>query len=395
VRRFFAYLGGSFLLALQALREAILPPYEFTLFVAQIHAMGVLSLVLTVVSGLFAGMVVALQGAHELQRFGAILYIGPTVAQSMVREAAPVMTALLVGGKVGAGITAELGAMMVTEQVDALRAIGANHVKFLVVPRLLAGVVVFPLLTSIANVVGMIGGLLVAMFQYRLDHLLYWNTIVEISVGSAEQPRLPDGATLQVEERLDVAAFIGQGQRVLGHAERVAASLDTMLSTLEESKTPEAIAGAARTLERIAASMERGEGAIPWLIQDPASRRLVQDMARAAEAVGALAKEVKEGQGLAHVLIDDPEGAKLVQESRDLVKNLTEASRHLNEISEKIARGEGTLGALLADPILYENLTTLLEGTQRSRLLRSVIQSTLESGRHARKDRRTEEVKKR
>ncbi|MCZ7625343.1 MAG: ABC transporter permease [Candidatus Methylomirabilis sp.] len=210
--------------------------------------------------------------------------------------------------------------MMVTEQVDALRAIGANHVKFLVVPRLLAGVVVFPLLTSIANVVGMIGGLLVAMFQYRLDHLLYWNTIVEISVGSAEQPRLPDGATLQVEERLDVAAFIGQGQRVLGHAERVAASLDTMLSTLEESKTPEAIAGAARTLERIAASMERGEGAIPWLIQDPASRRLVQDMARAAEAVGALAKEVKEGQGLAHVLIDDPEGAKLVQESRDLVK---------------------------------------------------------------------------
>lgn len=179
MRRFFAYLGGSVLLALQALREAIVPPYEFTLFVAQIHAMGVLSLVLTVVSGLFAGMVVALQGAHELQRFGAILYIGPTVAQSMVREAAPVMTALLVGGKVGAGITAELGAMMVTEQVDALRAIGANYVKYLVVPRLLAGVVVFPLLTSIANVVGIIGGLLVAMFQYRLDHILYWNTIFD------------------------------------------------------------------------------------------------------------------------------------------------------------------------------------------------------------------------
>ncbi|MBI4574009.1 MAG: ABC transporter permease [candidate division NC10 bacterium] len=177
MRRFFAYLGGAFLLAFQAFRFAIRPPYHVSLLVAQIHAMGVLSLVLTLVAGLFAGMVVALQGAHELERFGATLYIGPTVARSMVREAAPVMTALLVGGKVGAGITAELGAMKVTEQVDALRAIGANYVKFLVVPRLLAGLVVFPLLTIVANVAGVIGGLLVAMFQYRLDYVLYWNTI--------------------------------------------------------------------------------------------------------------------------------------------------------------------------------------------------------------------------
>jgi phospholipid/cholesterol/gamma-HCH transport system substrate-binding protein len=166
-----------------------------------------------------------------------------------------------------------------------------------------------------------------------------------------------------------------------------------MLSTLEKSKATEAIAGAARTMERIAASMERGEGAIPWLVQDPASRRFMQDLAHTAEAVGALAKEVKEGQGLAHALIDDPEGAKLVQESRDLVRNLTEASRHLNEISEKIARGEGTMGALLADPTLYENLTTLLEGTQRSWLLRSVIQSTLESGRQAQKEQTKARVK--
>ncbi len=180
MRAFFGYLGGSALLALQALREALFPPYRFGLFVAQIHAMGVLSLVLAVVAGLFAGMVIALQGAHELQRFGATLYIGPTVARSMVREAGPLMTALLVGGKVGAGITAELGAMRVTEQVDALRAIGANYVKFLVVPRLLAGLVVFPLLTIIANVVGIFGGLLVAMLQFRLDYMLYWNTIFDI-----------------------------------------------------------------------------------------------------------------------------------------------------------------------------------------------------------------------
>ncbi len=181
MRAFFGYLGGSALLALQALREALFPPYRFGLFVAQIHAMGVQSLLLAVVAGLFAGMVIALQGAHELERFGATLYIGPTVARSMVREAGPLMTALLVGGKVGAGITAELGAMRVTEQVDALRAIGANYVKFLVVPRLLAGLVVFPLLTIIANVVGIFGGLLVAMLQFRLDYMLYWNTIFDIT----------------------------------------------------------------------------------------------------------------------------------------------------------------------------------------------------------------------
>ncbi len=181
MRAFFGYLGGSALLALQALREALFPPYRFGLFVAQIHAMGVQSLLLAVVAGLFAGMVIALQGAYELERFGATLYIGPTVARSMVREAGPLMTALLVGGKVGAGITAELGAMRVTEQVDALRAIGVNYVKFLVVPRLLAGLVVFPLLTIIANVVGIFGGLLVAMLQFQLDYMLYWNTIFDIT----------------------------------------------------------------------------------------------------------------------------------------------------------------------------------------------------------------------
>lgn len=178
---FFTTLGGSVLLAVQVVREALAPPYHRNAVVAQIHAMGVLSLVLTVVAGLFAGMVVALQGARELARFGAILYIGPTVARSIVREAAPVMVALVVGSKVGAGIAAELGAMKVTEQIDALRAIGANVTKFLVVPRLLAGVVAFPLLTLIANVVGIIGGLLVAVFQFRVDAVLYWASIVELT----------------------------------------------------------------------------------------------------------------------------------------------------------------------------------------------------------------------
>jgi phospholipid/cholesterol/gamma-HCH transport system permease protein len=181
MKAFFEYLGGSAILAFRAFREALLPPYRFGLFLAQIHALGVLSLLLTSIAGLFAGMVVALQGAHELDRFGATIYIGSAVARPMLREAGPVMTALLVGGKVGAGMTAELGIMRVTEQVDALRVIGANYVKFLVVPRLLAGILVFPLLTIFADVAGIIGGLLVAMFQYRIDYMLYWNNIFELT----------------------------------------------------------------------------------------------------------------------------------------------------------------------------------------------------------------------
>lgn len=180
MKRFFGDLGGGVLLAGQAWWEVLLPPYHLGPFTTQIHAMGVRSLALTLVAGLFAGMVVALQGAHELARFGATLYIGPAVARSIAREAGPLMVALLVGGKVGAGITAELGAMRVTEQVEALRAIGGNYLKLLVTSRLLAAVLVFPFLTVIADVVGVTGGLLVAVFQFGLDSMLYWNTIAEL-----------------------------------------------------------------------------------------------------------------------------------------------------------------------------------------------------------------------
>ena len=180
MKRFFGDLGGGVLLAGQAGWEAFLPPYRLGPLMTQVYAMGIRSLELTLVAGLFAGMVVALQGAHELARFGATLYIGPTVARSIAREAGPLMVALLVGAKVAAGITAELGAMRVTEQVEALRAIGGNYLKLLVTSRLLAAVLVFPILTVIADVVGVIGGLLVAVFQFSLDSRLYWNTIAEL-----------------------------------------------------------------------------------------------------------------------------------------------------------------------------------------------------------------------
>ncbi len=201
---------------------------------------------------------------------------------------------------------------------------------------------------------------------------------IEISVGASQEPRLPDGGTLRVEEGADFGSLVVQGQRVLGHVEGFAASLDTMLATLREARTAEAIAGAARSLKGFAASLERGEGVHPWLVQDPASRRFVQDLGRTAEALADLSTEIKEGRGLAHALIYDPEGGKLVE-------NLTETSQHLKEITAKIDRGEGTLGAFLVDPTVYENLTALLEGARRSWILRWVIRSSLETGREVQK----------
>jgi phospholipid/cholesterol/gamma-HCH transport system permease protein len=103
--------------------------------------------------------------------------VGPVVALSILRELGPVLTAILVGGKVASGITAELGSMKVTEQIDALRALGVNYVKRLIVPRMLAAVIVFPLVTVLADFMGLVGGMLVAVFDREVDPYLYWNTI--------------------------------------------------------------------------------------------------------------------------------------------------------------------------------------------------------------------------
>ena len=109
-------------------------------------------------TGLFTGMVLALQSGMTLDQFGARSMVGRLVSASMVKELGPVLTALMVAGRVGSGIAAELGSMMVTEQIAALRALGTDPVRKLVVPRMLAGVLMVPLLTCISVGVGMVGG---------------------------------------------------------------------------------------------------------------------------------------------------------------------------------------------------------------------------------------------
>jgi phospholipid/cholesterol/gamma-HCH transport system substrate-binding protein len=239
---------------------------------------------------------------------------------------------------------------------------------------------------------------------------------IDISLGTPKEPVLPDRATLRAENVTDPGALIDQGQRVLSQTERITASLATMVSTLEKSKTAETAAHLIAELDSLARSLERGDGALPWLIHDPASRRLVENLSRSAETLAELTQAVKEGPGLAHALIYDPESGRilekapetlqemssLIQAVRDgdgaipallfdpktasLAYDLTEASRKLKEISAGIARGDGTLGGLLMDPTVYEDLTALLEGARRSWILRWAIRNTLESGREQLKD---------
>jgi phospholipid/cholesterol/gamma-HCH transport system permease protein len=170
------WYGGVGRLAAQVLRSLALPPKYFRLVVAEIEIMGIRSLGVALTASIFTGMVFALQSAVNMARFGAENYVGPIAALAILRELGPVLTAILVGGKVASGITAELGSMRVTEQIDALRTLGVNFIKRLIVPRVLAALLVFPLLTVLACVLGILGGMVIMFFERGTDMWAYWNT---------------------------------------------------------------------------------------------------------------------------------------------------------------------------------------------------------------------------
>jgi phospholipid/cholesterol/gamma-HCH transport system permease protein len=170
------WYGGLGLLTAQVLRSLALPRKYLRLVVFEVEVMGVRSLGVALTASIFTGMVFALQSAVNMARFGAENYVGPLAALAILRELGPVLTAILVGGKVASGITAELGSMRVTEQIDALRTLGVNFIKRLIVPRLLAALLVFPLLTVLADVLGVLGGMVIMYFERGTDMWAYWNT---------------------------------------------------------------------------------------------------------------------------------------------------------------------------------------------------------------------------
>lgn len=166
-------MGAVVLLTWETLVKAVRPPYEWGLLMAELYHLGVRSLSITNVTALFTGMVIAVQTAYSLGAYGVKSFTGDMVSLSIVRELGPVLTGLMMAGRVGSGITAEIGSMTVTEQVDAIRALAADPVKKLVVPKVVATFIMLPILTILADFVGILGGLFIAVFNLQQTSAFY------------------------------------------------------------------------------------------------------------------------------------------------------------------------------------------------------------------------------
>jgi len=167
------------LLQVAIVRGAVSRPFYFHDVVEQFDQIGWGSLPVVVLTGFFTGAVVALQTGITLDQFGARPFVGRLVSASIVKEVGPVFTGLMLAGRIGSGIAAELGSMAVTDQINALRVLGTDPVRKLVVPRVLAGFFMAPVLTVVYDTVGILGGWLVAVYQLRVASSLYWMSITD------------------------------------------------------------------------------------------------------------------------------------------------------------------------------------------------------------------------
>lgn len=166
-------------LCVAAIKGTVSRPFYARDVMEQIDLIGLGSLTVVLLTGFFTGAVLALQSGMTLDQFGARPFVGRLVSASMIKELGPVLTALMLAGRVGSGIAAELGSMMVTEQISALRALGTDPIRKLVVPRVLAGSIMCPILTVVANAVGLTGGWLIALTQLRVPSGIYWSSVVQ------------------------------------------------------------------------------------------------------------------------------------------------------------------------------------------------------------------------
>ncbi|NNG48056.1 MAG: ABC transporter permease, partial [Deltaproteobacteria bacterium] len=166
-------LGNIFLLLLQFLAWLFRPPSEIRGIVKQMEEVGIKSMPVVLVTATFTGMVLALQSWEGFQRFQATSFVGSVVALSITRELGPVFAGLIVSGRVGASMAAELGTMKVTEQIDALVTLATNPVKYLVVPRVVASTLVLPVLVIFADLVGILGGYFVSVYLLGANPYVY------------------------------------------------------------------------------------------------------------------------------------------------------------------------------------------------------------------------------
>jgi phospholipid/cholesterol/gamma-HCH transport system permease protein len=170
-------LGQFILFLISAAWYALTPPYKPRLIVRQIRTIGAESFFLIVLVSAFTGMVLGLQGYNELRQFGSEGALGTLVALTLVRELGPVLAALMIAARAGSAMAAELGSMQTTEQIDALTVMAINPVQYLVSPRLLAGIISFPLLTAVFDVIGIWGGFMIGVVLMGASGASYLNGI--------------------------------------------------------------------------------------------------------------------------------------------------------------------------------------------------------------------------
>jgi phospholipid/cholesterol/gamma-HCH transport system permease protein len=170
--------GGVALLTKQTCEELFTRPFYLDLTAEQIVVMGMESLLLVAITGITCGAVMTLQFGYGLEKFGGKLYIPKVMGMSMVREMGPVFTSLMIAGRMGSGMAAEIGSMKVTQQIDAIRALGTSPIKRIVIPRLLAILVCLPILTLFADLCGMVSGLLVGL-ELGLGGNFFWTKVFE------------------------------------------------------------------------------------------------------------------------------------------------------------------------------------------------------------------------
>ena len=172
---FFEDFGAAGMLWLRSTALLFVPPYHFRIIFKQCEAIGLRSLPVVVVSATFIGMVFALHSYTGFNRFGASSFAPPVVALAITREMGPVITGLMVAGRAGAAMAAEIGTMRVTEQIDALSTLATNPIKYLAVPRLIAATLMLPLLTLFADIIGLFGGYLVSTGMMGMSSQVYIN----------------------------------------------------------------------------------------------------------------------------------------------------------------------------------------------------------------------------
>jgi phospholipid/cholesterol/gamma-HCH transport system permease protein len=178
VREAVAYLGALSKLSLAFLRVFWRRPFGSRAIVDQCESIGIKSVPIATMILFFVGLVFALQFGMTLQTMGAVPYVGKVTSLSIMRELGPVFTALVVGGRVGAGIAAEIGSMKVTEQIDAIRALGADPVKKLVVPRVVATTLMLPIVALLADIVGIIGGMIISFLTFDVPLTLFYKSAI-------------------------------------------------------------------------------------------------------------------------------------------------------------------------------------------------------------------------